>query len=63
MVMKAIYTITPDGEVAVDVQGGNGTNCKEFTRPITDALGTVVASVDKPEIIASESEGEQQQQW
>ena len=30
MVMKATYTITPDGEVEVDVSGGNGTNCRRL---------------------------------
>lgn len=42
-------TITAAGEVTVDVQGMNGTNCLELTRALEARLGVVLERQLKPE--------------
>lgn len=48
--MKMTFKISKDGKVTVDVDGAQGTICKDVTRPFIDALGTEVSTVEKPEL-------------
>jgi len=51
MEQKVTVTIDKDGKVRIDVDGVQGSSCKDITGAVTKALGgTVVSSTDKPEM-------------
>ena len=46
---QVIIDITPDGETTVDAQGFQGTQCRDATRAIENALGKTTKDAMKPE--------------
>jgi len=55
---EVIVTISPDGEkVEVDAIGFVGGACKDFTKNIISALGTVQEEKKKPEFFREVHEG------
>lgn len=48
-VEKIIYTILPNGEVEVDVNGVKGSGCLKMTEHVVSALGDVKELSKKPE--------------
>ena len=51
---KVIITIAPDGTPTIDVQGVQGTSCKDLTRSIELAYGEVSEEQLKPEFYGQE---------
>jgi hypothetical protein len=43
------------GAMRLSVNGVSGPACKEFTRPIEEALGVVTSSVETPEYFEAEA--------
>lgn len=43
-------TISPTGEVKVDVNGVIGTSCQDITRALQEALGVEIESQVKPQM-------------
>ena len=60
MVKKLKFTISPDGEVQLDVQGAVGAECDTLTEPFENKLGTV-ARKDRKDTYYASTENEFQQ--
>lgn len=41
MVKKILFKISPDGEVQLEVQGAQGSECEAFTAPFEAMLGPI----------------------
>ncbi len=46
---EVVVVIKKTGEVAVEVNGMQGSSCQDITRALSEALGTEVESQAKPE--------------
>lgn len=49
-------TITPDGEVKIEVKGVKGSSCVDLTKDIEEALGTVKARENTSEFYQQETQ-------
>lgn len=52
---EMILDIKPDGTMILTVNGVSGPACKEFTKPIEDALGVVTDSQPTAEYFETET--------
>ena len=51
---KVIITIAPDGTPTINVNGVKGKACKDVTKTVERALGSVVSDKETPEMYEKE---------
>lgn len=54
MVTQVTFTIDPQGEVQVSVQGASGKHCEDLTKPFENVLGRVESRTYKDEYFAQD---------
>lgn len=60
MVAKIGFTISPEGEVSVNVNCATGDQCDRLTQPFEEVLGTVQSKKYKDEYYQTESENSEE---
>lgn len=56
MVKTIRFTVSPEGQIAVNVEGATGAECERMTRDFEAALGTVVQREYKDSYYATDVE-------